>query len=151
MFTMRILTDILPAQWLCLLFLAAAGYYDLRCRKIPAKLFLLAGAGAACYVLFWQRGHIVSAFAGAAVGGLLFLAARLTRESIGYGDAAAFAVTGLLLGARQNMAMLCISLILSAFYSIGLLLCKKGNRKTAIPFLPCAFAGCAVVALINFL
>lgn len=148
MHTMQFIKEVSAANWIGILFLAAASCYDIRCRRIPVKL-IIAAAIAAAYLLLRQRDNIEACLAGAAIGMLLLLAGRVSGERIGYGDGMAFVITGLLLGIRQNVMMLCISLLFSTIYSLWILLSQKGNRKTEIPFLPCMLAGCIVVTALR--
>lgn len=147
MHTMQFIRDIPAANRIAILFLTAASYYDIRYHKIPKKFISLTGIGTISYVLLQRHGSIGYCLGGATIGILLLMIGRVTGESIGYGDGAAFVITGLLFGVRQNMVMFCISLIFSALCSLWILLCRNGNRKTEIPFLPCMLAGCIVISL----
>lgn len=145
MYAVRILETVLMEEWMSLIFLGIAAYYDVRHRRIPLYVIISALAAALVMLLCLHHEAITGYVGGAAIGIVLLLAGRLTAEGIGYGDGLAFVVTGMLLGMRENMVLLCISLVLSAFYSIFLVICKKGNRKTAIPFLPFMLCACIVL------
>lgn len=145
MYAMRILGAVLMEEWMSLIFLGTAAYYDIRYRRIPMKFIIAALAAALMMMLCLHHEAVAGYVGGAAIGVFLLLLGKLTAEGIGYGDGLAFTVTGLLLGMRKNMMLLCISLVLSAFYSVFLMICKKGNRKTEIPFLPFMLSGCIVL------
>ena len=71
----------------------------------------------------------------------VFVALSLISEGkIGLGDGLLMTVTGLFLGGRQNAFLIMTAMLLSALFSIGYLLSKKGNRKTRFAFVPFMFA-----------
>ena len=73
---------------------------------------------------------------GAAVG-LCFLAVSLLTEGkFGKGDSFYLIALGMLLGFQKMMLMSMIAFLLSAAVGIILLISKKGDRKTQLPFLP---------------
>lgn len=65
----------------------------------------------------------------------------LSKEQIGIGDGVVTGMLGCLLGARGCLVMLCIASCLMAVISIGILILKKGNRKTTLPFVPVLLGG----------
>ena len=65
----------------------------------------------------------------------------LSKEQIGIGDGVVTGMLGCLLGARGCLVMLCIASCLMAVISIGILILKKGNRKTTLPFVPALLGG----------
>ena len=65
----------------------------------------------------------------------------LSKEQIGIGDGVVTGMLGCLLGARGCLVMLCIASCLMAVISIGILILKKGNRKTTLPFAPALLGG----------
>ena len=65
----------------------------------------------------------------------------LSREQIGMGDGVITGLLGCLLGARGCLVMLCIASGIMAVISIGILLLKKGNRRTMLPFAPALLGG----------
>ena len=73
---------------------------------------------------------------GAILGALLFLICKLSRESIGSGDALIYVVTGLCLGFMKNLDLLVLSLFMAAVIGGTLLLFGRVGKKYAMPFIP---------------
>ena len=65
----------------------------------------------------------------------------LSKEQIGIGDGVVTGLLGCLLGARGCLVMLCIASCLMAVISIGILILKKGSRRTTLPFAPALLGG----------
>ena len=65
----------------------------------------------------------------------------LSKEQIGIGDGIVTGLLGCLLGARGCLVMLCIASCLMAVISIGILILKKGSRRTTLPFVPALLGG----------
>jgi len=86
---------------------------------------------------------------GIVIGCCFMLAAKVTRESIGYGDGAAVMVIGVWMGVFQTVEILLMALTMAAIFSIALLLFRRVGRKYAIPFIPFLFAANCLTQLIN--
>ena len=85
------------------------------------------------------------------VPGIIFLiAAKVTKEQVGYGDGYVFLFLGNLYQNIKVWTILEISVILSAVFSIYLILIKKTGRKKKIPFLPFIWISQVVVWGINY-
>ena len=79
-----------------------------------------------------------------AAGGLLLaslLCGLCIKNSIGFGDMKLFLVMGLMLGLEGIWGAVFLSLIVSFFISIYLMITKKKTRKDAIPFGPAIVIG----------
>ena len=78
----------------------------------------------------------LSRYTGSSVG-LLFLGfSFLSHEAIGKGDALLFIILGWFLGMYQIIFLLFVAFMFSGVFAMFLLLIKKGNYKTSIPFMP---------------
>lgn len=94
---------------------------------------------------------MISAGAGLAGGGILFLAASAAvRKGLGMGDVKLVAVMGFYLGFKALMSSLIIILTLTALAGTGLLLFKKISLKSELPFAPFAAAGTVIALLMGF-
>ena len=128
--------------------MVAGSVWDMRERRIPLWLPGIVGAAALCLTL-WQmaRGETgwlaltVSLLPGA---GLLLLSWG-TRERIGRGDGLVVLAAGLCLGAAECVAALAAGLLLAAAGAAFLLVLKKANRQTRLPFLPFLTVGTGAV------
>jgi len=121
----------------CLLILSIM---DLRTRKISLLPVLLLGLFAMGY-RFWENESLWEVLTGMLPGGVLLLAAWVTKESIGYGDGIVLLVVGVFCGIKKTVAILGISLILAALMAMLLLVLRRAGRKTELPFLPCLCSG----------
>ena len=96
----------------------------------------------------------VSSLVGILVGGgVLWLLATLWwlvrhEEGMGFGDVKMLAMIGAFLGWRMVLATLFVSTILGSMIGVGLIVSKKGNMKTALPF-GCFLAIGAILAVLG--
>ena len=121
-----------------LLVLAAEDMFK---KSIP--LFLLIAGVIPCALSFalGPRPSAADRILGLSLGLVLLLAAKLSREKIGYGDAAVFCITGIAMGLRKGAVMTSLALFLLPVYAIVMLAKGRLNRKSRLPFLPFMFAG----------
>lgn len=124
--------------------LLVAGMMDLKSKSISRgfifilMLVCLIGAFAKNNFGIWD-----------AVGGILIGLCAVglsmaSREQIGRGDGLVIAAIGLALGFRQCLFLVCIASVIMALVSVGVLIFRKGNRDTRLPFVPALFAAYAV-------
>lgn len=81
----------------------------------------------------------------AAAGGLFSLYAITRGQGLGLGDVKLAAACGTLLGAQAGLLSLGISFIFGGSAALPLLLSKRANRRTAVPFAPFMAAGALAV------
>ena len=84
---------------------------------------------------------------GSCIGIFLCFISILTKGAIGWGDGLVFVIIGFGLGFSHTLSILFLSLFLTALFSIGLMVVKKVNKKTTIPFIPFVFLGFVGVML----
>ena len=114
---------------------------DMFKKSVPVAL-LAAGAVPAVMSFFCgPRPSLTDRLLGLAVGLILLLAAKLSKEMIGYGDAAVFCITGTATGLGMTVVITTVSLFLLLAYSVTMLAKGRLNKKSRIPFLPFIFAG----------
>ena len=65
----------------------------------------------------------------------------ISREQIGRGDGFVIAAIGLITGFRKCLFAVCIASIIMTLVSVFVLILRKGNRDTRLPFIPALFAG----------
>jgi leader peptidase (prepilin peptidase)/N-methyltransferase len=124
--------------------LFAGVWFDILTKKIPKwyAYFYLA-TGIICFI-FSEKQETYEMIIGGSFGLFFFLVARITKESIGYGDAYIMTGIGFALGITWIFTGLMIALLCMLPISCSLLLMKKVNKKTKIPFLPFLFLGIMV-------
>lgn len=126
-------------------FLLVEGIRDIRTRQISMiSVGIFAGIGLVLRMTF-DFGSWYHSVAGAGLGCFLLLLAKITEEKIGYGDGWIILVTGIYLGFRYNLLLLTMSLFLSALTSVVLLMLRKVNRKSTMPFVAFIFAGYCIM------
>ena len=87
---------------------------------------------------------------GVALGfGTLFLAFLISRSAIGFGDVKLFGMIGIISGAICTFSTLLFSLILNSAAAVILLITRKKNRKSGIPFAPAVFLGYLIAVFIS--
>lgn len=130
-----------------LVFLGLAAYFDCRLKRIPWSVL---GMGAIfmilCNILQWKEfkmGILLSVLPGM----FLLMLAWFTKESIGYGDGISVLLLGGMAGLRNCIWVLCISLLLLSLVGLVLLVIKRVDRKTKIPYLPFLLAAESILLL----
>ncbi len=121
-------------NFVLLLFLSVEGIRDLRKRHISMKSTLIFGVMAILLRIPNLSQDILDVLGGILIGFFLLFMAWITKEKIGYGDGWVFVVSGICLGFKNNMILLFMALFIAALVSAILLICKKVNKKTELPF-----------------
>ena len=136
------------------LFLLAAAWQDFRMKAVERRVYLGFGAAAAA----WNLAVIAGApEAGAGWSGVLALLlvraasmlpgvgllvlGRVSRGNVGSGDGWFFLVSGLLLDASRNLALLCWGVMLCGLYCLGYLVYgrfrgRRNSERQTVAFLP---------------
>lgn len=110
--------------------------WDWKQRKIPPVPIGLWSIWGIVWMLFREGSSLLSVISGMAIGFLVLMLAKVTREAIGYGDGILLTVTGIYLGGWENMELFLCGCFLAACLSIVLLVVKKAGRKDSMPFVP---------------
>lgn len=128
------------AEWIALGVLAGLSVYDLKTKKVSVAAVLLFGIPVLIYRIF-TGAEFVDLLLGMLPGLLLLVTAVCTGESIGIGDGLVLCVLGVFCGIQRAVAVLGMALVFAALLAVILLTLKRAGKKTALPFLPCLFAG----------
>ncbi|MBQ9606487.1 MAG: prepilin peptidase [Lachnospiraceae bacterium] len=133
---------------LLFIFLITGTISDLRSRSIPVLLFIIFGmTGVTEYIISGDRSLMNEAFG--VILGVVFIAISVISESkLGMGDALAVLVTGIYLGGSEAACAVLYAMLMTALFSVIILALRKGNRTTALPFLPFLLAGCTLQQVI---
>lgn len=131
--------------------LFAAGITDIRNRQVGRGLLLVLALSCIAALPFQEEFRIYDALGGLAVGLCAVGVSMASRGQIGKGDGIVIAAVGVVLGFRDCLAAVCVASLLMCTAAIAVLLCRKGNRNTRLPFLPAVFAGYALYAVPHFL
>lgn len=138
-------------EGIALIYMGACMVFDIRHREIPLLLIIL-GIAAAFGADVWRikEGMVTVAEVGLSLlpGIFFLLTGFFTEEKVGYGDGLLLIASGLFLGAYKCFLALGIGLIFSAAVSLLLLLLRKADRHSRIPFVPFLVLGMGVVIFV---
>jgi Flp pilus assembly protein, protease CpaA len=127
-----------------LLFLA--GITDIRKQMVSRRLLWILFLVCLITVPFMTNHNILSIVGGIIIGFCTIGISIASKEQIGKGDGIVITAIGLVFGARRCLIVVCIASFLMAVVAIGIVLFRRGNRQTRLPFLPAVFAGYAFCA-----
>lgn len=114
--------------------------------SLPLLLLAVAGGGISLALGDWGDG---TALWRLLPGCVMLLLAWLTRESIGYGDGFVVLCLGCFLDVWEILNICMAALTLSGLAALFLLLVKKKNRKTQMPFVPFLLVGYGMQLLLS--
>jgi leader peptidase (prepilin peptidase)/N-methyltransferase len=112
--------------------------YDIHSKTVPIK-YLLAGsllAGAVMLSSAMTDSEKWIDIAVALLPGLVLLIAGKLTGGIGYADGWLMLLIGIFLGFRKGIAAFCLSLFLTGFTAMVLLLLRKGKKNMRLPYIP---------------
>lgn len=121
------------------LYLLLGAYEDRKTKKIKLWYLWLGGIGGVfCRIREFFMGNILlQEWILCLLPGIFFLIfAKKDSEKIGDGDGWLLIVLGNCFSGKQLLCLFYLSVLLSAVYSFLLLLMKRADRKTQIPYLP---------------
>lgn len=139
-------------MWLeygCMGFLGICAVYDYRTRRIPVWLFVLFGIFGFCVRFLKGNLFDLSVAAGVCTGAGIWLLGKWTKDKIGEGDGIMLMITGLYLGVWQNLELCLTALLMTLGAAVWILLLKKGDRSTKIPFAPFLLIAYALLLLLE--
>ena len=129
-------------------FLGICSCYDLKLRKIPGWLLY---TGILLGTLYWGILKMAGQVSWAALpvsllpGGVILFYSYITEGKIGIGDGLLVMPAGLMQQWQRCTAEIIGACLLTFFLSAGLLISRKGNRNTRIPFAPFFLAAVVLV------
>lgn len=109
---------------------------DVRKKRIDILPLLAFSVIGAIYQTVTRALTISEICGGMLLGVGLLGIAKMTGESLGYGDGLLFLVTGIYLGGWDNCSLLMTSLVLAFVFAIIQILVRKKSAKSEIPFVP---------------
>lgn len=124
-----------------LVFLVLCSIQDIREKRLSVKMLVVSGVLFLGLSLMFDEISARERLHNILPGMAAFLLAFLTKEQIGYGDAAALVVLGNLVCAGTLLGAVMGGLVLLSVCSMILLAGRKADRKTTLPFLPFLSAG----------
>lgn len=127
--------------------LVVISFIDLEHQIIPDGLVIVTIVLGILNIFVSGKGpleHVIGFFA---VSLILLLVAILSNGGMGGGDIKLMAAAGLFLGWKLILLSLVVASIVGSFISIGLLVSKKADRKSMIPFGPFLSIGILISCL----
>lgn len=125
-----------------LLYLAVLALFDWREQKVPVVLLTAGGIIALSYNLYGllrisenREWFLLSFLLGLLPGIFMLVMARLTDKA-GYGDGMAILNVGMFTNYKTCILLLCFSVLFISVFSAGMLLMKKADKNTRLPYLP---------------
>lgn len=126
-----------------LMFILTAVWQDARDQSISIWVYLVYGFLCAMLMIVRNGGDInawVDTGGSMGIGLILCVLSRVTRGSIGEGDACFFLVTGMFFNLWENLSLLMSGLLLCSCYCLGMVVWGAylhiQVRKRTVPFLP---------------
>ena len=121
----------------CLL-LFLAGIEDIRKKKIHILTIFAMGVTALLGCMLRQDYGWYGALGGFLIGICVIGISIISGEQI-----------GILCGVRNTLGIVCFASLFMLMPALVLVICKKGNKKTKLPFLPALFLGYLVNILLG--
>ncbi|MBR6383250.1 MAG: prepilin peptidase [Lachnospiraceae bacterium] len=122
---------------------------DFKKKEVNIIFPVLLAAAATVMFFFTKDISLINAIIGTGEGLLLILISLLTKGEIGMGDGILLAACGLMLGGRDNLIMFFFACLSSAVVSALIMLIKKADKKTKIPFVPFMIPGFLIMVLLS--
>ena len=146
---------ILPIIFVILLIISSI--YDLRTMCIPiwiASANLLMGILAVVWNFFNDKSSLSEYGLTILLTVIIILSCVLFRvlkaEAIGFGDGLVMLSINFVFGGEWTISIFCISFLLCGIVSGVLMVIKKANRKTRIPFIPFLASGTLVQLMLSY-
>lgn len=118
---------------------------DIRRKEISVWLFVILGITAITgyIVCAEQKGWML--IVGMVPGMLMLILAKITEQSIGYGDGIILVEIGVVTGVGKCMLVLAAALAMAGLFSLGIIVIKRVDKKYKIPFVPFLTAAYLIV------
>lgn len=125
--------NIFAACWLTIL-----SIWDIRCKRVPVWMLGVGGAAAAVALVYeiLGGGFDPMELCMALLPGTVLMTVALFTDHTGWGDGIVMLTLGMCLERKESMLVFCVGLVSAALFSTGLLLLRRADKKTRLPFLP---------------
>jgi len=122
---------------------------DFRKKELDIPVLGILVVAAMVMIFLGKDISVSNAIIGLAEGLLLILVSVMTKGQIGMGDGILLAACGLMLGGKDNMVMFFFACLSSAIVSVLIMIIKKADKKTTIPFVPFMIPGFLIMVLLS--
>jgi leader peptidase (prepilin peptidase)/N-methyltransferase len=128
--------------------LLIAGIIDIKSQKISrlyiALLMLVCVMTVIVDINQGTNQNIMSMLMGALIGICAVGISMMAGEQIGRGDGLVITAIGIVLGFRGVLGVVCLASLVMCVIAVILLILRKGNKNTRLPFIPAIFVGYAI-------
>lgn len=124
-----------------IIFLALCSIQDIREKKLSLKLLIVSGILFFAMSFIFEKMSARERVCNMLPGIFALVIAFMTREQIGYGDAACLIIMGNIVSGERLLGAVMGGMILFSIVGAVLMIRKKADRKTTMPFLPFLTAG----------
>ncbi len=140
-------------NYLIVLFLLViSSMLDISRRLIPIEYFIVAPVIFLINTFFTINNFILIDFLiTMAIVVFLLVVGRFTKGMFGYGDIFIVVMMTLILSYQYMLSILLLSLVFSSILGLLLILLKKANRKTGLPFAPIVLFGFVFFVVVSTL
>ena len=130
------------------LLLGIQSIYDIRYQKIPTWTIPL---GTVCGIATWIGifGGKGRQLLGIIIGILALLFAKISRQTLGFGDGLVLCNLGIALGFTSCLRVILFGLCLGGIWALILIIGRKANRRSTMPFIPFLFLGYLVEVILG--
>lgn len=136
------------SQVVLTLWLLICSLQDIKCKKISTTLLLLGFPFLLTVSIVTNPIDFTSRILGFVAGVILIGISSITKGQIGIGDGLVISIIGLCLGIQIAVQIFMYGLFIAAIAAIIILGCKRGSRKTTMPFIPFLLLGYLGVLLL---
>ena len=126
-------------QGIEILYLMVGGYFDVKEKLLPTKLFVIFGSFFFVSNFFRNNQNLKEMMLGSLVGMVLLMIGWFTREAIGYGDGFGVVVLGMVEGFSMTIQIVWLAFVLSGIYGLWQLIILRKGKTDSIPFFPFLF------------
>lgn len=133
---------------IAILFISVCAFFDIKRKEIPVLLIMIFGIVSIILVGISDNPDWMMILYSLIPGAALLTLSLCTRESIGYGDGFVVLVLGVLLGLSKCLSCVFLGFFLLSACSLLLLVLRKVNGKSRIPYMPFLAAGLGVVLFV---
>ena len=127
--------------------LFAAAVFDIKNKSIGLNLIAMLMAAGFAGAFARENFGVMDALGGFSTGICAVGISVMCKGQIGRGDGLVIMAMGLMLGFRECLGAVCAASIIMASASVIVLILRKGNQNTRLPFIPALFVGYAVCLL----
>lgn len=143
-------------NWIILIFILVllyCSYLDVRYRQIPVDIIAIMGLATLMYLfykIYVGQSSLIECSIAMLPGILFLMTSFITKEKIGYGDGIFLLFTAVWLDYKLAIWTFFFSLLICSLLSFFMLLLKKVNKDTHIPFLPFLSLGAILSLIIGY-